>query len=147
MTTKKTVKKSTKKPSAKQIAARKKFAAAAKARAKKTAPKTRKTTTGKRVRTEAAKKARRAKNTVEGYYPNPVNDLYYIYFVFNKDKKDKYYATRFLNTGGRVEFNDTPKDKTGAIKVHKDLALALAEKVQKASPSGLWGVGIEKVKK
>lgn len=75
MTTKKTVKKSTKKPSAKQLAARKKFAAAAKERAKKAAPKTRKTASGKRVRTEATKKARRAKNTVDGYYPNPVDEF------------------------------------------------------------------------
>lgn len=94
MTTKKTVKKSTKKPSAKQIAARKKFAAAAKARAKKAAPKTRKTTTGKRVRTEAAKKARRAKNTVEGYYPNPSGFAIFITkLVDGKIRGKKYYFT------------------------------------------------------
>lgn len=87
-------KKATKKPSAKQLAARKKFAAAAKARAKTakkaTAKKWTKKADGTRTRTSAAKKARKAKNTVEGYYPNP--DKFYVVALNSSDKKPYYWS-------------------------------------------------------
>lgn len=126
MMTKKTVKKSTKKPSAKQIAARKKFAAAAKARSKKAAPKTRKTSTGKRVRTEAAKKARRAKNTVEGYYPNPTN-----YFLEVGYSGKPCYFVKFIGLSCYASFDKNLAKRFDDLNVAKEIGLKVANALGK----------------